>query len=117
MEILQVKPIIQIDAEDKKLLKNLAFRDCTKFSMEEYEEYIKNHPLYRDYDLTPELRMEHDRVLAEWREARDPSIRLAQRINLNPNLSDYDKWLEVALTYPLIPNGRILHFGSRLERE
>ena len=49
------------------------------------------------------------------RELRGPVIRLAQCINLNPNLTLAEKWRDLENSYPLEPNGRILKFGDRLE--
>ncbi len=131
MEVLQEQTnFIIIEAseqekQDAKTLKQIRYR-FKGFTKEQYDEYVSTHKFYQDYDLSAETRQKHDEELAEWRAVRDKELRLSLHIELNPNLTDYEKWQELRGTYPLEPDNRkagfykavpILHFGDRLERE
>jgi hypothetical protein len=129
--VTETNPIIELslgdraeqEKQDKTLLKKLGYHGFTK---KEYEWFLVNGFYFKPYDLTPELRQEHDRELAEWRELRDRELRVRLHIELDHTLSDAEKWRDLESTYPLEPENKsagfykaipILHFGDRLERE
>lgn len=68
---------------------------------ERYDKYIETHVFYKDYDLSPELREQHDRELSDWREERDRTLRISLHITLNHNLTDAEKWKEVEDNLPV----------------
>jgi hypothetical protein len=129
--VTETKPIIELSLEDRaeqdaKTLRQIKSRGFIGWSKERYDKYIETHVFFKDYDLSPELREQHDRELAEFRELRDRELRIRLHIELDHTLSDAEKWQELRDTYPLEPEnksagfyntGSVMHFGGRLERE
>jgi hypothetical protein len=104
-----------LEEEEANLLKSIKWRGYK--NIEEYYRYFSTHWLCAEYDRTLELREQHDKELADWREERDRTLRISLHISLNPNLTLAEKWKELEDTYPLEPDGLILHFGDRLEQQ
>ena len=130
LEVTQIVSVISLSPEkqeeqDTKILKQIKNRGFIGWSKERYDKYIETHVFYKDYDLSPELREQHDRELSDWREERDRTLRVSLHITLDQGLTDAEKWQELRDTYPLEPEnksagfyntGSVMHFGGRLER-
>ena len=102
--------VVYSEEQEAKFLTNLGYRGIKGLTVEQFNQYAADHPFYRDYDQTPELREKHDSELREWRERRDRvevkahSSLMAPDAKGSKSKTDQELWKELENTYPLEPS-------------